>query len=450
MEQSETRMKKASTLKEMSDSFDPYPLETWEEMERFYVETMEARVGDPMESPIQEIELACQEPKGRNAMLLLGHRGCGKSTELNRMKLRLEEKGHPVVLIQCEDRLPLTNNPRFSDLLILMGEELYDLSVRLEIPVRTEILETIQNFWTPVVQVREQGKEENVELGAGVKIAPPDLLRFVASLFVQLNSDVKYNDNFREKSEKHIENHYADWKTVIDSLSDGISKKAGKQPILIFEGLDHLEDLAESRNLFFSHTGKLTDVSFPVIYTFPIALYYDKEFSTHENEFREVAIFPMMKLETIDGEPYPKSWDNLREIVKKRTEDGLIEPLALEKMIEKTGGSLRDLFQVIRRAAARAAYREELEGKPQKLNVEDAQRALIRLQGSLTRRIEGKEHEFLLKVCKGTRQGIEDKQMLLDMLQARTLLEYNGERWFNVHPVVRDYLEKLEKQGYFA
>ena len=116
-------------------------------------------------------------------------------------------------------------------------------------------------------------------------------------------------------------------------------------------------------------------------------------------------------------------------------------------MITKTGGSLRDLFQAIRGAAEMATYRgyrtRNIENET--ITLEDAQEALKEVQSNLTRRIEGDEHRFLAEICiyPEKRREITKSKMLLDMLQARAALEYNGERWFNVHPLVADYLEEL-------
>lgn len=441
------KLKAARTVEEISDAFDAMALTTREDMDKFYVETMEARTGNPYKSPIVDIERACRRPSERNAMLLLGHRGSGKSTELNDMKLRLEEEGRPVVIIQCEERLPLTNKPRFSDLLILMGESLYQIARDWGVTIPDDTLTMIQNFWTSTVQVKEKVKAEEITVGAGLEIGTPGLFKAVTALFAKLNSDLKFNDTVREQSEKTIENHYEDWRRILRRLSDGIWRKARKQPILIFEGLDHLENLEEAHDLFFSHAGKLTDVSFPVIYTFPIALYYHKDFATFEHLFREAPVFPMLKLETIDRQPYPQGMELLRKIVDRRANAGLIRPEARDLMIAKTGGSLRDLFQAIRAAGEMATYRgyrtRNIENET--ITLQDAQAALKEVQSNLTRRIEGDEHRFLAEICiyPEKRREITKSKMLLDMLQARAALEYNGERWFNVHPLVADYLEEL-------
>ena len=73
--------------------------------------------------------------------------------------------------------------------------------------------------------------------------------------------------------------------------------------------------------------------------------------------------------------------------------------------------------------------------------MEDAGRALEELKTSLTRRIEKKNYDFLENIYRGNKEQIEDKEMLLEMLQASVVLEYNGKRWHNVHPLVVEFLK---------
>ncbi|MDE7425515.1 MAG: hypothetical protein K2N51_17790 [Lachnospiraceae bacterium] len=47
-----------------------------------------------------------------------------------------------------------------------------------------------------------------------------------------------------------------------------------------------------------------------------------------------------------------------------------------------------------------------------------------------------------INIYKGNEELIEDKQMLLKMLQASVVLEYNGKRWHNVHPLVVHFFKE--------
>ena len=150
-----------------------------------------------------------------------------------------------------------------------------------------------------------------------------------------------------------------------------------------------------------------------------------------------VKTLPMIKIETMEGQPFQKGIQVIQKIVKKRAELSLFEPQVLEALIQDTGGSLRDLFHAINTAAKRAQRRGAAA-----ISMEDAERALEELQSSLTRRIEAQDYTFLANIYKGDKEHIEDKEMLLKLLQASVVLEYNGKRWHNVHPLVVKFLRR--------
>ena len=48
----------------------------------------------------------------------------------------------------------------------------------------------------------------------------------------------------------------------------------------------------------------------------------------------------------------------------------------------------------------------------------------------------------MLNIYNGNKELIEDKDILLKMLQASVVLEYNGKRWHNVHPLVVKFFKE--------
>lgn len=55
---------------------------------------------------------------------------------------------------------------------------------------------------------------------------------------------------------------------------------------------------------------------------------------------------------------------------------------------------------------------------------------------------EESDYNFLLNIYRGNKERIQDKEMLLRMLQASVVLEYNGKRWHSVHPLVARFFEE--------
>lgn len=120
-------MKYANKVSEIINAFSPAPLKK-EQMPEFYCkDTMEYRTSDKYSSPIEDIFDICRSSEEYSACLLLGHKGCGKSTELNRMSERLMDAGYYVKTIHCSTDLDLFNIV-YSDLFILMGEALLEIA----------------------------------------------------------------------------------------------------------------------------------------------------------------------------------------------------------------------------------------------------------------------------------------------------------------------------------
>lgn len=428
-------MKYANQISEIINAFSPAPLQV-EQMAEFYCPgTMEYRTSDKYNSPIEDIVDICRNSEECNACLLLGHRGCGKSTELNKMMENLAKDGYYVKTVHCSTDLDLFNIV-YSDLFILMGEALLEIAKESGCEMEDGILAHIKNFWEEGTETLVSQEEAAVSAGMGMSAEPGGIFAGILNIFAKIKTDLKFNEETRKEYRRKISVRSSEWIGILRRVSEKITRKAeGKRPVIIFEDLDKLNP-EDAWKVFYNYAAVLSGMAFPVIYTFPIGLSYDVRFSAMEGYFVTKTL-PMIKIETIDGQPFQDGIDIIREIVKKRASLSLFEPEVLEKLIHYTGGSLRDLFHVINASAKRAERRNSAS-----ISMEDAGCALEEVRTSLTRRIEEKEYPFLLNIYHGNKERIEDKAMLLNMLQASVVLEYNGKRWHNVHPLVVKFFEE--------
>lgn len=429
-------MRYANQISEMINAFSPEPLKG-EQMEKFYCDdTMEYRMSDKYNSPMEDIFEICQEEGTHNAFLLLGHKGCGKSTELNRLSVKLASKGYQVKTVICSMDLDLFNIV-YSDLFILMGEALLEIARDRRCAISKDILDGIMHFWDEGTETLVSKEEETASLETGISTETPGILK-ILKVFAKIKADLKFNEETRREYRKKISIRSSEWVELLRNISKEIVKKTeGKSPIIIFEDLDKLNP-EDAWNVFYSYAAVLSGMSFPVIYTFPIGLSYDARFSAMEGYFITKTL-PMIKIETIEGEPFYDGINIIRKIVEKRADLKLFEEGVLDSLIQYSGGSLRDLFHTINSSAKRAERRNSAG-----VSMEDAEKALEEVKTSLTRRIEKKDYEFLINICKGNKELIEDKQMLLKMLQASVVLEYNGKRWHNLHPLVARFFTEQE------
>lgn len=422
-------MRYANQISEIINAFSPNPLKI-DQMEKFYCsDTMEYRMSDKYSSPMEDIFDSCRGEGADNAFLLLGHKGCGKSTELNRLSAEFEDNGYKVKTVVCSIDLDLLNII-YSDLFILMGEALLKIAEECGCRISRAVLEDIMDFWSEGMEIQTSQELEAVSLETGMSAETPRILSNILALFAKIKADLKFNEETRKEYRRKINIRSSEWIRLLNHVSEEISLKTeGKNPIIIFEDLDKLNP-EDAWKVFYNYAAVLSGMSFPVIYTFPIGLSYDPRFSAMESYFITKTL-PMIKIETVDGQPFGSGIKVVREIVKKRANLQLFETGVLEQLIQYTGGSLRDLFHAINSSAKRAERRNSAV-----ISMEDAERALEELKTSLTRRIEKNDYEFLQNIYQGNKELIEDKEMLLKMLQASVVLEYNGKRWHNVHPLV--------------
>jgi DNA polymerase III delta prime subunit len=434
-------MKYAECVADIINSFKSGPLEE-SELKDFYCDsTMESRTGDEHDSPLSDIFDECKTPSSFNSFLLLGHRGCGKSTELNEMSAKLKKEGYHVYTIECYRDLDVFSLTH-SDLLILTGEALIRIADEISCPVDEKIINQLTGFWNSNTEVATtETRAEDLSIEAGIEAKTP-VFTPLLSLFARLRADLRYNVETREIHRETIKNRSSNWLLMLNLLADRITEQLqGKQPIVIFEDLDKI-DADTVWRIFSNFSATLAGIKFPAIYTFPIALSYDVRFTALEGYFK-IKTLPIIKQENMDGSPYKEGFDTILEIVRKRAKLELFEQEALDNMIMKTGGSLRDLFSVIREAAQRTIRREA-----DIITQADANRALENKKTAIVRLIDINRHyKILSEIYKGKRQLFESKEMLLEMLQANVVLAYNGKGWYNLHPLVFEFLKEQEEQG---
>lgn len=428
-------MKYAEHIYEIINAFSPAPLQM-DQMDEFYCkDTMEYRTSDKYNSPIEDIFDSCRNPEKSTAFLLLGHRGCGKSTELNKMSQKLISQGYCVKTVACGIDLDLFNIV-YSDLFILMGEALVEIADNLKCKIDKNILNDMIDFWSEGIETVTTQEFGSIASEAGVSVNNGGFFSGILNIFAKIKTDLKFNEEVRKEYRRKISVRSSEWIQILGHISEEIARNTeGKRPIIIFEDLDKLNP-EDAWKVFYNYAAMLSGMKFPVIYTFPIGLSYDARFSAMDSYF-ESRTLPMIKIETIENRPFDDGVAIIREIVKKRAKLELFEEHVLQTLIHDTGGSLRDLFHVINASAKRAERRDS-----QTVSMEDAERALEELKTSLTRRIEEKDYQFLLNIYNGNKERIEDKAMLLKMLQASVVLEYNGKRWHNVHPLVVKFFKE--------
>ena len=424
-------MKKAEKLSDFYNVFLPEPLNE-NDMDSFYCEnTMMYRTGDEYVSPIDDIEqMMKSNSPNNNAVLFLGHRGCGKSTELVKLKARLQKDHYCIERLDCRLEIDL-QNANYWDLFILMAQKLIKIADELKCDINKKIIDKALSYWYKKSETEtfqeEMGYDIDSEVSAGAG------LKGLLGAFIKISSNIKNKSEKRTELIKNIERRASEWIEIINIISHSIqSKLDGKMPILILEELDKMNP-EKAIEIFYNNASALSQLPFKAIYTFPINLYYNEKFSTLKGYFKHKTL-PMIKVRNKDMAENKEGIAVIKDIVYRRADENLFDCGVLDEVIKKTGGSLRDLFEIIINAGNRANKR-----KADKVCMEDAFSALNMLKSDLTRIIEIKDYAFL-KNAYDKKEQIQDSGELLKFMEALIVLEYNGTRWHDLHPLVFDFL----------
>lgn len=424
------RLFTAESIAYIPSVFQPFPLKG-EELKDYYINTMSVRTGDMYDNPIDDIYDDCTNSLMKpHAYLLVGNRGCGKSTELSNLSKRLIKEQFFVTTVMCNADLDITD-PVYSDLLILVGYNLLMIADETHCSLSRKTKNVILHFWEDVERTEEitTGSENEISGDISVESPLPILIKAIASIKTSMSSS-------REKRiicRKSIQRRAIEWIDTLNLIAKKIKDKTGKPPVVIFEDLDKLDSDGIFK-VFFSDASKLAGFEFPIIYTFPSAFSYDPRFNHLKLNF-DIKIFPMIPLELQDGTYNNEGYEVIERIVFKRANPILFDEDALKLMIKKTGGSLRTLFAVITDSSNRARRR-----KSNQIQVTDAEIALEKQRNLMIRCIESEDYAFLLDIYNGNRRQIKNIDKLLSMLGAGVVLDYSG--WHNVHPLIVDFFKE--------
>lgn len=448
------RMKKATLISELLDSFDPRPLSNVEKIDEFYVDTTEARGEDAPGKMRYILEHTSREDL---KFLFMGHNGCGKSTELFKVAKALTDE-YVVVHYSIREYTDILG-VSFIDIIFSVLRNISKAAISLNVDIDADVISSIYHYWKDeqVVTITKE-EAEKIESDNAMGFSILEFLSTKIKIFLQSSSNIKRETKDRIEPSipeliNRVNNFIRDFHRKLPQtiLPDGTRRQ--KKLLVMIDDLDKLE-LAEAENIFINHCRPITSLCTNIVYTFPIYLYYSPKFTSIASEFDEPLILSMIKVKKKDGNPFLLGVNTIKEIISKRANESLFESEDVIKfLIGKSGGSIRTVFTLIREAMLDAEMKYSKDNMVPEteriISMENAQYAYRKHKSGIEKVIR-RDQLPLLKEVAGNKSPIIDKEnvMVMDLLMSLVIIEYNGERWCDLNPAVRDYLvEQGEIRG---
>ncbi len=225
---------------------------------------------------------------------------------------------------------------------------------------------------------------------------------------------------------------------MVSDINRQLEEKYHKELLVVIEDMDKL-DLEEARHIFVLHRRPLVSLKMKMLISFPIYMVYTPDFSMIRDNFDKCILYSMIKVNNSDYTRYEPGIRVMKAIVEKRMSLDLIEPEALDYMVLKSGGAIRDLFYMLSEAAL---YELDAETPEQKITLDVAKVVVTMLKSEYERNITSEEQYNTLIRVYNDPQPTNTNEDLSKLLQTLSVIEYNGERWCGVHPVLIDFLKE--------
>ena len=392
-----------------------------------YVDLSEVRDGDNHLSQMIARRIMRHPAPKFHKELVTGHRGCGKSTELHRLRAELQSQNYFAVYLDIEDVLDL-GEITYQDVLLSIALGVERGLREKEIFIDEKLLTNLRDWFADTIRFKEIFKDESAQIGTELKIGSeiPFLGGLLAKLTANIRSGSSQREEIRQALERELEQFILRLNALLKDAREKVQEKGHIDLVVIVDGLEKMHyrvmDDGESTHstLFVHHAEQLKDPACHIIYTTPISLAYNA--NVGDSFSGAIFVLPMIQYKEEAGIRCLMNLINKRVNIATVFEDlGL-----LEQLIALSGGAMRDLMRLMRMSC---------EGTGDKITQADIDRA---------RRVFVREFERLIKTddIAVLKKVWLDKRVTADEcyarpLQLRLIHEYiDGKRYADLHPTL--------------
>jgi len=351
-----------------------------------------------------------------------GHRGCGKSTELNILADDDDIRNNFFIVKYSVKDVCDVNNLNYVDVLFSIGAELYLQYIEAGKKLEPGLIEQLE-AWKGVI---EKTTEKQISIETSVEGG-------LKTFFLSVLAKIKAEDTSRDIIRKTIEPKLSELIDKINLIIANIESNEKKKVLVLIDDLDKPR-FEQAKEIFYNNQTAITQPICYIVYTVPISIFYTKELTA----IKESKYFlPNVKLHFKNdrNSKDEEGYGLMEQFIFHRMKADLIQPDALDLAITMGAGVFRETERIIQISADSA-----IENDRDKIIKEDVKKAEREIRSDFKRILKTQDYTTLKEICQDNEiHGIEKIE---DLLHNLIVLEYmNDETWCDIHPTLVELVE---------
>lgn len=421
-----------------------------EQERKYYIDFSKVRGSDSTRELERTItRLSGGEP---TCQLFSGHIGCGKSTELFRLREQLVQKGYHVVYFESSEDLDMADVD-ISDILLAIARQVSESLQKISFQPEPKGFKALLKGAAQILQTPIELSGEAGIGGLGTISVSTESAEIGFSLpggIGKITAKAKDSPGERSRLRQYLEPRTNNILDAINSelIEPGIKflKEQGKQGlVVIVDNLDRVDNSpkpsgrTQPEYLFVDRGEQLRKLNCHMVYTIPLSLIFSNDFGRLTSRFGlKPKVLPMVPVQDRNGEACEEGMNLLRQMVlarafpdlepEKRLElisELFDAPETLDRLCRISGGHVRNLLGLLYSCL-------QQEDPPfQRQLLEDV---IKEYRDDLLAAISDQEWQLLFQSLENkTVRGDDDYQILL---RSMFLFEYRDSqgRWYWVNP----------------
>ena len=370
----------------------------------------------------------------------VSHRGAGKSTEILRLTERLKGSYETVYLEATIEMDPF--HIEAEDLLLNLAFAIEAAMEARDTPLPSELLGRIRAWFNEVVSKTSwaAGFQAEAMMGAEVKAGIP----FSATLVGSLKALFKQESEYRTEVKQVLRKYPGTLIQSVNDLLDAANRILGARPLLVvIDNLDRYDPEVIDR-LLVAGADRIRRLRCNLILTPPIGLLLQPKSALLDQLYSCHFLYairlrkPEQAYDLFDG----PGRDLMEKALAHRIDLDVVIPekAARDRLISASGGAIRELLDLVSQSALLARGGEVI-------TEADADRAVAKRRQRLRDLINANGWMPTLVTIARDKQISADPKAF-DVLFHYLAFKYNGEGWYDVHPLVAEIPEfERERRG---